>query len=373
MKFSDIIGNERAIEQVRRMVDSGHIAHALLFHGEPGVPILALALATSQYIHCTNRTGGDSCGMCPSCLQHQSMNHADTFYSYPIVKKGEKPVSEDFDREWKEFLEDGVIAEDYDHWLALLGNTNAQPLIYASESDNIVRKMSLSAYTAQYKVLVMWQADKMNKECSNKLLKLIEEPSSDCIFLLTTSNVKNILPTIYSRTQRIELRKPSTEQIADYISRVKGIEMSEALALAAPADGNVLQALRNMDNSSETHIFHEQFVKLMRLAYMRDIPGLKGWSEIIAEYKREKSQRFLNYASRMVRENYIYNLQTPALNYETDEESKFSKNFARFINEENVERMLKLFSDAIRDIRGNGNAKIILFDVAIKITILIKK
>lgn len=373
MKFSDVIGNERAIDQIRRMVDTNQMPHALLLHGEPGVPKLALALATAQYIHCTNRTGGDSCGMCPSCLQHQSMNHADTFYSYPIIKKGEKPVSEDFDPEWKRFLAEDVVAEDYERWLSIIGNENAQPMIYAYESDNIVRKMSLSAYTSRYKVLVMWQADKMNKECSNKLLKLIEEPASDSIFLLTTDNVKDILPTIYSRTQRIELRKPSTQQIAEHLARTKGIDMTEAIALVAPADGNVVQAMRNLDHGSETHDFHNDFVRLMRLAYMRDIAGLKVWSEDVADYKREKSQRFLNYAARMVRENYIYNLHMPELNYETQEESQFSKNFARFINEENVERMLTLFNDAARDIRGNANAKIVLFDVGIKTTILIKK
>ena len=330
-------------------------------------------MATAQYIHCTNRINGDSCGECPSCLQHQSMNHADTFYSYPITKKGDKPVSEDFGNEWKKFIEGGVIAEDYEKWLSTIGNENAQPIIYASESDSIVRKMSLSAYTAKYKVLIMWQADKMNKECSNKLLKLIEEPEPDSIFLLTTDNAKAILPTIYSRTQRIELRKPSTQQIADYLVRTHGIDMTEAIAIAAPTDGNVILALRNMDHSSEIHDFHQQFVNLMRLAYQRNLAGLKSWSEDIADYKREKSQRFLNYAARMVRENYIYNLHISELNYETQEESQFSKNFARFINEDNVERLLKLFSDAARDIRGNANAKIVLFDVAVKVTILIKK
>lgn len=373
MKFSDIIGNEKAIEQVRRMVDSGNIPHALLFHGEPGVPKLALAMATAQYIHCTNRTGGDSCGQCPQCLQHQSLNHADTFFSYPITKKGEHPVSEDFGAEWKKFLARDIVAEDYERWLALLGNTNAQPIIYASESDSIIRKMSLSAYTAKYKVLIMWQADKMNLQCSNKMLKLIEEPDPDCIFLLTTDNAKAILPTIFSRTQRIELRKPSTQQIAEHMANLHNIDLTEAIALAAPADGNVLQAMRNMEKGSETHEFHKQFVSLMRLAYQRDLVSLKTWSEDVADYKREKSQRFLNYAARMVRENYIYNLHMPQLNYETQEESQFSKNFARFINEENVERMLQLFSDASSDIRANANAKIVLFDVAIKTTILIKR
>lgn len=373
MKFSNIIGNEKAIEQVRRMVDNDRIAHALLFHGEPGVPKLALALATAQYIHCTNRINGDSCGECPSCLQHQSLNHIDTFYSYPIIRKSDRPVSEDFDAEWKEFINEDVIAEDYQQWLSLIGNDNAQPIIYSQESDNIIRKMSLSAYSAKYKVLVMWQADKMNKECANKILKLIEEPDPDCIFLLTSDNAKAILPTILSRTQRIELRKPSTEQIARHLAKTHGIEMDEAMAIAAPADGNVILAMRNMDNSSEIHVFHQQFVKLMRLAYQRDLASLKAWSETIAEYKREKSQRFLNYASRMVRENYIYNLRMPQLNYETEEEAQFSKNFARFINENNVERMVNLFEIAARDIKGNANAKIVLFDVAIKVTILIKK
>ena len=213
----------------------------------------------------------------------------------------------------------------------------------------------------------------MHPKCANKLLKLIEEPSDDSIFLLTTDSVKDILPTILSRTQRIELRKPSTQQIAEYLSSSHGIDMTEAIALAAPADGNVVQALRNADHGSETHDFHEQFVKLMRLAYMRDIAQLKTWSETIAGYKREKSQRFLNYASPMVRENYIYNLHLPEINYQTEEESQFSKNFARFINERNVEAMFKTFVDAAHDIKGNGNAKIVLFDMAVKVSILIKK
>ena len=171
MKFSDIIGNERAIEQVRRMVDSGNIAHALLLHGQPGVPKLALALATAQYIHCTNRTGGDSCGMCPSCLQHQSMNHADTFFSFPVVKKkgsgsDRNPVSDDYADVWKKFLEGDLLAEDYEKWTKLLSKENAQPIIYSNESDSIIKKMSMTAYTAKYKILIMWQADKMNRDCA---------------------------------------------------------------------------------------------------------------------------------------------------------------------------------------------------------------
>ena len=142
--------------------------------------------------------------------------------------------------------------------------------------------------------------------------------------------------------------------------------------MSAPADGNVVQAVRNMQLDSETKQFHADFVKLMRLSYMRDLKSLKDWSEHVADYKREKTRRFLTYCARMVRENFIYNLHVRELNYETREEEQFSTRFAPYINEDNVERMLYEFGRAEKDIRMNGNAKIVLFDLAIKTTILIK-
>ena len=372
MKFSDIIGNEKAINQIRHIVDSDHIPHALLLHGDPGIPKLALARATAQYIHCTNRTDGDSCGHCPSCLQHQSLNHGDTFFSFPVTGKGENTTSDMFIAEWRKFITDSPI-ENYEYWLTLLKNENAQPLIYAAESNAILRKMSLSSFTAKYKILIMWLPEKMNEPCANKLLKLIEEPDPDSIFILVSNSAKDILPTIFSRTQRIELMRPSVEQIAQYFSSTLATDYDQALVAAAAADANVTQALQNLEASSETKAFHEQFVRLMRLAYMRDLKSLKAWSELIADYKREKSRRFLAYCARMVRENFIYNLHVPQLNYLTAEEQQFSSRFAPFINETNVQQMVAEFSSAANDIQRNANAKIVLVDLAVKITILIKK
>ena len=372
MKFSDIIGNEKAIEQIRRLVDADQIPHALLLYGDSSVPKLALARATAQYIHCTDRQNGDSCGKCPSCLQHQSLNHGDTFFSFPVTNKGENTTSDLFMAEWKQFLNESPI-ENYEHWLALLKNENAQPQIYASESNAIIRKMSLSSFTAKYKVLVMWLPEKMNEACANKLLKLIEEPDHDSLFILVSNNEKALLPTIFSRTQRIQLRRPSVEQIAQYLQANMGTDYNDALVAAASADANVTQAIQNLEAQSETKAFHEKFVSLMRLAYMRNIKALKEWSEQIADYKREKSRRFLIYCARMVRENFIYNLKNPELNYLTTEEQQFSSKFAPFINEQNVEQMIAEFSKAESDIQRNANAKITLFDLAIKVTILIKK
>ena len=375
MKFSDVIGNEGAISRIRRMVDDNQMPHALLLYGDPGTPKLALAQATAQYIHCTNRQGGEPSGRCPACLQHQSYNHADTFFSYPVValagKTTKEVTSDDYFEEWKKFLSESTI-EDYQRWVTLLKKDNAQPLIYAAESDLIVRQMSYAAYTSSYKVLIMWLPEKMNETCANKLLKIIEEPYPDCIFILVSNDAKGILPTILSRTQRIKLAKPTTGQIAQYLVDKHGIDEQDALAMAAPADGDVVQAERNLKADSETKQFFADFVQLMRTAWLHDLRGLKAWSESIADYKREKCHRFLDYCCRMVRENFIYNLHHPELNYETRDEAQFSTKFAPFINERNVEQMTDQFNLALHDIAANGNARIVLFDMAIRISILIR-
>jgi DNA polymerase-3 subunit delta' len=188
-----------------------------------------------------------------------------------------------------------------------------------------------------------------------------------------SDNAKAILPTIYSRTQRIELKRLSINDVASYIQSKYGLSEQDAKSIAATADGNVAQAEKNLAFDSENKEFFKDFVQLMRLAYSRDLKQLKMWSENVFNYKREKIRRFLKYASRMVRENYIYNIREPQLNYMTSQEEDFSVKFSPFINELNVIKMLDEFNKAEIDIAGNGNGKIILFDLAIKITILIKR
>lgn len=377
MKFSEVIGQEEAKKRLINMIDSDEIPHALLIHGEAGIPKLALARAAAQYLHCTNRQNGDSCGVCPSCMQHQSLNNADTYYSFPFVKKSGKnddsANSNDFSDEWRAYIEENPIVENYEKWLTFLKNENAQPLMYKGESVNIIHKMSLSALSSKYKVLIMWLPEKMNDKCANSLLKLIEEPTKDSIFLLVSDNCNAVLPTIYSRTQRIELKKLSTTQIATYLEKKYSINIQDAIAVAATADGNVARAESNLAFDSENKDFFKEFVTMMRLAYSRDLKQLKEWSERIFAYKREKIRRFLTYASRMIRENYIYNIKDSQLNYMTRDEENFSTKFSPFINEGNVIKMLDEFNRAEIDIAGNANGKIVLFDLAIKITILIKR
>ena len=373
MKFSEVLGNEQAIAQIRRMIDADRLPHALLLYGEPGVPKLGLAMAEAQYLHCKNHVDGDSCSVCPMCRQHQTFNQVDTHYSYPYTdRKGNNCDANDYIDEWHEFVTQYPV-EDYQAWLGLLKNENKQPQIFVREADSIIRKMTLSAYTAKYKILIMWLPEKLKEEAANKLLKLIEEPYDDCKFILVSDNEKGILGTILSRCQRIELRKPSTPMVAQYLCDRYGMDMQNALALAAPADGNILMAEHLVQTGSEFHEFRERFIELMRLSYQHDLPKLKIWSEAIAEMKREKARRFLDYAVRQVRENFIYNLHNPALNYLTREEEAFSTRFSPFINERNVEGIVAELERANRDIAGNANAKLVLFDLTIRLSILIRK
>ncbi len=374
MRFSDTLGNRQAVDQVRRLIDSGRLPHALLLHGQAGVPKLALARAAAQYLHCSNRHDGEPCGVCPACRQHQSNNNTDTFFSFPYLKRDSNKdyVCDDFMQEWNTFLDDCPVVEDYRHWLTVLRNDNSQPQIFVPESSSIVRKMSLSSMSGNDKVLIMWLPEKMMEQTANKLLKLIEEPYHDCRFILVSDNASAILPTIYSRVQRIELKPLSTDEIAHYLVDTHHIDLQDAIAAAGPANGNAVDAERALDRDNENREFHQLFVELMRLSYKRDLANLKRWSETVAEMKREKTRRFLAYASAQVRENFMYNLHTPGLNYLTREEEQFSLRFAPFICEKNVEAMHSEFNRASQDIQGNGNARIVLFDMAMTITVLIK-
>lgn len=373
MQFAQLIGNQHIADIVRKQVDDDRLPHALLLHGEPGVPKLALARTIAQYIHCTDRHDGEPCGKCPACRQHQSFNHTDTFYSFPYLKKTEESVCDDFMNEWKEFITENPLVEDYQRWLSILRNENAQPQIMVKESAAIIRKMRMSTFTSKYKVLIMWLPEKMSEVCSNKLLKLIEEPYDDCKFLLVSDNPKALLPTILSRTQRLELRKPSVDTIADYLVAQYNIDRQDAVAMAAPADGNVNLAEQGLRQDSETREFHQMFVELMRLAYAAKLIQLRKWANDVTEFKREKARRFLEYGARQLRENFICNLHNPSLNYLTQEEQQFSTRFAPFINDRNIEQLVDEFNRAATDIAGNGNGRMVLFDLAINVAMLIRK
>ena len=373
MKFSQVIGHEEQKSLLRYSVDNDQLPHALLISGPSGIGKMTLARALAQYIHCTNRVNGDSCGKCPSCRQHQSLNNPDMHYVYPIVKKSSPKltVSEDYLSEWIEFVEEDPMSP-YERWLELMDAGNSQPMIYVDESAEILRKMHHSSFAAKHKIMLMWLPEKMNEEAANKLLKIIEEPFEDTKFIFVSNEPQAILPTIFSRTQRVNLKKLSPSEIALYLCSTYGIDENSALEIASISDGNVNVAVGNVSLSGETAEFRKIFQEMMRKAYMRDIRSLKDIADKIASMGREKNRRFLAYCASMVRENFIYNLQTPSLNCLNAEDRQFSSRFSPFINEHNVEGMMTEINLAENDIARNANAKIVMFDFCIKLIILIK-
>lgn len=374
MKFSDIPGHEEVKAHLRQLVDDDRLPHALLLEGPEGTAKFALARATAQYLHCENRHDGDSCGMCPSCLQHQALNHIDTVLSFPVVKRGsgKVTVSNDWLAEFRSFITKSPWM-DMEDWQAELGNPNTKPAIYVDEGAELVRRLSYTAHASRYKVVLMWLPERMQTEAANKLLKLIEEPFADTKFIMCSDNARQLLPTIYSRVQRVRVLRYGDNVTASWLMG-KGVDRTAAMDAAVLSEGNLYRALRlAQSHTAGGDRWFDEFVQLMRLAYQKKVGMLKVWATKLGAEKREPLMNFMDYACRMLRENFVYNLGRPELNVQTAAESDFSVRFARFINERNVLQLIDAFTKAKNDIAANANSKIVLFDVAITVVLLIRK
>ena len=305
----------------------------------------------------------------------RKLEHPDLHFTYPTIKlpsmsADHKPVSDDFAREWHEL----VMAGPYftmNEWLELMGGENQQAIITAGESDELVRKLSLKSSQGGYKVSIVWLPERMNQECANKILKLLEEPPSQTVFLMVCNEPEKLLETIRSRVQRVDVKKIDTEDIRQALMEKRGLTEDEAQRISRMANGSWLKALEMLSADSENELFLDMFQTLMRLSYQRKVKDLKTWSERMASLGREKQKRFLDYFLRLVRENFMYNFKQEDLCYMTQREEDFAKNFARFINEANVLPIYDLINKAIRDIGQNANAKIVFYDMALQMIVLL--
>lgn len=381
MQFRDIIGQETEKNQLRTAVREGRIPHAQLFAGPAGVGKLALAIAYAQYLACPHRTEEDSCGVCPTCLQYAKLQHPDLHFAFPIVKSDEGDTCDAFAEKWR-----GIVSEhkyfDLDDWYRMMGVETKQGMIYEKESSEILRKLSLKSFSGGYKIMIIWQPEKMNTTCANKLLKLLEEPPTMTLFLLVSEAPEQLLSTIISRTQEVRVPRLSEEEIAHGLqNEYTWLGQEEAHNIAHMANGSYLAALKMMNETEENQGYFDDFVALMRNAWLVGqkknydaLLKLRQWSQDMADSKvgREKQKAFLQYAQRQVRENYIYNLHHPEMNYQTQKEQEFSTKFAPFIHDGNVEKMMEELSKAEQQISQNGNAKIIFFDLCLQMIVLVK-
>ena len=375
--FEQVIGQREVQERLMQMVDEGRLPHAIMLCGPQGAGKLALAVGLAQRLLATkveNSMFSDTPEYVESPML-KKLEHPDLHFTYPTIKlpsmgSDHKPVSDDFAREWHEL----IMASPYftmNEWLEQMGGENQQAIITAGESDELVRKLSLKSSQGGYKVSIVWLPERMNIECANKILKLLEEPPSQTLFIMVCQEPDKLLETIRSRVQRIDVKKIADEDVKKALMEKRGLSEDMAQRVSRMANGNWLKALEMLSADSENELFLDMFQSLMRLAYMRKVKDLRAWSEQMGAMGREKQKRFLEYFLRLVRENFMYNFQNEELCYMTQREEEFAQNFARFINEANILPISDLANLAIRDIGQNANAKIVFFDMALQMIVLL--
>ena len=374
MYFKDIIGQDNAVQMLRSAVAEGRIPHAQLICGPEGTGKLAVAIAYARYLCCSHRNGEDACGECPSCKKFDKLVHPDLHFAFPIYKKdsNKTPRSDDFIDKWRQAaLENPYM--NLNQWMDHIGTENQQGLIYASQSEEIIRKLTLKSSEGGYKVMIIWMAEKMNTECSNKLLKMIEEPPAQTVFLLVAENPDLLLPTIQSRVQRLMLRPIEESIISEALIGKYGLAEADARQIAHASAGNWLQAVETIHLGNRTKEYIELFMALMRQAYARNLKGMRQWAETVAGMGREPQKNFLIYCQRMIRESFICNFHRPEINYMNTDEANFTSRFAPFVNEKNIFGIMEELSEAQRHIEQNVNAKMVFFDLALKMIMLLKQ
>ena len=378
MYFKDIIGQQDVIERLVKDAQAGTVPHALLFAGPEGTGKLQTAIAFARYLLCRDKgTGTDSCGQCPSCVKMDKLVHPDLHFVYPVINKsktaGRSTISDEEITTWRECVLDRQYF-GFEEWLSAIDADNKQASIFVTESESIMSKLSLKSVEGGYKIMIIWHAEKMNQQCANSLLKLLEEPPAGTIFILTTDTPEQMLETILSRTQRIDFKRIPSELIEQ---RLTGpgymLDAETASKIAHLSAGSWLKAISTLRINTESDEFLDYFMQLMRLSYGRRLKDLKRWSEQIAGGGREWQKRFLAYCQRMIRENFICNFHLPELNYMTEQERQFSVKFAPFVNENNIIGLMDTLSDAQRDIEQNVNSKMVFFDLSLKTIMLMKQ
>lgn len=374
MFFRDVIGQDEVKKRLIRSVQEERVSHAQLFAGPEGTGKLGLALAYAQYISCHNRSETDSCGTCPSCHKYQKLAHPDLHFVFPVFNspKYKNPVSDDFIKEWREM----VLKNHYfnlSQWLGFIDAGNAQGTIYERESDSIYRKLNLKSFEAEFKVMIIWLPEKMHPSCSNKLLKLIEEPPSKTLFLLVSENEESIISTIRSRAQLITIPFIDKQSLKNALLKTEVVEPETIADAVHLSNGSFIKALEYLNPGEDETFFFVKFQEMMRFSYSREVLQLINWAEEMAQIGRDKQKAYFSFALRLIREYFVMNIKRSNIVYLKKEEKEWGQRFAPFINERNIIPFAKEFELGIQHISMNGNPRIIFLDTALRMVRLIKR
>ncbi|WP_282134885.1 ATP-binding protein [Seonamhaeicola maritimus] len=381
MLFKDILGQNHIKNHLTQSVDNGRIPHAQLFVGKEGCGTLPMALAYAQYLLCGNTSGENNTGNESCNIKFKNISHPDLHFAFPVTttdKAKSHPVSSHYLEEWRQLLKEQPYGNLFD-WYKLLGVDNKQGQIGVDEALDIIKALSLKSYEGGFKIMIIWMAEKMNVPCANKLLKLIEEPPNKTIFILITEDEEQIINTIRSRCQILHFPPLAENVIKGALLKNYQIDEAVATKIAHQSNGNYNKACDLVYHDSEDIQFEKWFIYWIRSAFKAKgnkaaIHDLISWSEDIAKTGRETQKQFLLFCLDFFRQALLLNYNASDLVYLEPKTEKFKlEKFAPFVHGNNIMDISNELQDAIYHIERNGNSKIILTDLSIKLTRLLHK
>ncbi len=367
MTFSSIPGLLEIKSKLIGAVQSNHIAHAQLFAGKPGALNLTVALAYATYLHCQNKGPTDACGTCPACSKSLKFIHPDTNFVFPLGNiqgdKDEDRFKADILKIWRSFLLQQPFGNLAD-WITAYGGEDKQASISRETSREIIKSLSLKSFESPYKVMIIWQPELMHPTAANGILKILEEPPINTIFILVTNAIEKLLPTILSRTQIIQLPPLSDAEIENHLSTL-GVDAIRKHEIACMAEGDLNLAIKLID-SAEDH-YQDNFSDWMRICYKKDYGKMVGMAEEFYERDKLDQRNYLQYSLGMMRETLLHFSGASILGRLKGSEIKFVQDFSKFMNVPKVGAINELISDASYHLERNGSPKMIFLDLSLQL------
>jgi len=371
MLYKDIPGQKSVKKRLLKMANEQRIPHALLFLATDGSGSLPLAVTFAQYVFCEAKADHEPCEICPSCIKVKKLAHPDLHFVFPIPLIKEFRVCEDAMSYFRNaFLANPFISTQ--DWSDELAAENKQFVIPAEQSNSIIKSLSYTSFGGGYKIMVIWAPEKMNNAAANKLLKILEEPPEQTIFILVCHQADQLLSTIISRTQMVKFEINTYEEIVELLQS-KGIETAKAQNAAKLADGNFRNALTFLqENPAENELnLLDHFQKFMRYALKFNAITINSWIDFTAGLGREKQKQFLNYSLQLIRDCLVLNNYGEGLTKSSPEEIAFLKKFAPFVHFGNIEAMTEELNKAFYHVERNANPKILFMDLCLKMNDLL--
>jgi DNA polymerase-3 subunit delta' len=363
VKFADIIGQQGLKQQLIHTIKEGRVSHAQLFLGPEGSGKLPLAIAYAQYLNCKSPSEEDSCGICSSCQKYNKLIHPDLHFSFPIVNKGTDAEKNSCAAHMKDFRE-AFLADpymSYNDWMVAHGAENKQGNISKFECYDIISKLGLAPFEAGFKVLIMWLPEYL-RDAGNVLLKIIEEPPQNTLFILVAERQEMLLSTISSRTQLVKVPRLLVEDLAMHLENQFELDPKTAQSVAMLSEGNARLAREMLGH--EVSINEQLFMDFMRLTFAGKGTEILEWIEKTNELGREGQKNLLQYGLHILRECFLMRFGSAKLLRLKGAELDFVTKFSAFINEQNVSEFNRIFNEGSYYIERNANARLVFHNLA---------